>query len=272
MKKLIIPILIISAALFGCDFSSQPKDDKTPKPDIVKVDTTKHLIDVVLENPAMDKKVNDITVAKRKRPGEPPPVITHNGCILLDFDGHNLSGTVWNVSGDIPCDSSGLTEEQQQLVLDTVRSHYSVFPTITVTTDEAVFNTYPQNKRRRCIITRSNEWYGNSVGGVAYLNSFGWFDDSPCFVFTALLGYSLKNVSDESSHECGHTLGLRHQSIWENGVKISEYNWGNAPGEIGWAPIMGSSLTAVHPMWWIGLNSLGVMQNDTTVVFTTLRN
>ena len=178
--------------------------------------------DPELFNVEMDRRA----AARRKpHPVKPPtnPPAVKSGCLLLDFNGEFVNGTVWNIY--INCANSGLSETQIQSVVSRVKYDFSQFG-LEVTTDESVFNTYPQNKRRRCIVT-TTAFYGN-VGGVAYINSFNWFDDTPCFVFSGLLSYNSKYISDAGSHELGHTLGLRHHSDWvynEDGscFKLNEY-------------------------------------------------
>ncbi|RZL12666.1 MAG: hypothetical protein EOO89_19195 [Pedobacter sp.] len=124
-------------------------------------------------------------------------------------------------------------------IFNRVAEDYRPF-NVNVTTDSTKYWSAPLYKRMRVVLTTSNAWYGNNAGGVAYSRSFTWGDNSPCFVFTALLGYDTKAVSEASSHEAGHTLGLRHQSSYDaNCVKTAEYNGGRGSGETGWAPIMG---------------------------------
>ena len=155
--------------------------------------------------------------------------------ILLDFNGHYVTGTMWNVYGAYTCNSSGLNNAAITEVFNRVAEDYRPF-NINVTTDETKYNAAPANRRIRVVITTSYEWYGNGAGGVAYLNSFTWGDNSPCFVFSSLLNLSVKNIAEAASHEAGHTLGLRHQSSYDgNCVKTSDYNWGYGAGEIGWA-------------------------------------
>jgi len=257
--------LIISLFVLGCN----PKEKKPP---VIIPPVIQHLKDSVLENPAMDEYSENVN-ARRKppkpkpHPNDPPlpPVTPLNGCLLLDFNGHVVSRTMWN-AGSFTCFSSGLSLSGEQTVFDRVVQDFSVFnPYILVTRDETVFNSYPQNKRMRVVITTSWEWFGQS-GGVAYINSFTWFDDTPCFVFSSLHNYNLKNISDATSHEFGHTLGNRHQSSYDSsGVKLNEYLWGDL--------IMGASYNAISPRWGIGPCSLGYMiiQNDTSVIFNTLR-
>src|SRR6187549_2730088 len=188
--------------------------------------------------------------------------------ILLDFNGHTVAGTNWNVNGTYTCNSSGLSDEGITEAFNRVAEDYRPF-NINVTTNEAKYTAAPFNKRMRVVITTSNEWYGSGAGGVAYINSFTWGNNSPCFVFSTLLGYNVKNVAEAASHEAGHTLGLRHQSSYNAAcVMLSDYNWGQGTGEIGWAPIMGAGYNQNMTLWNSGPNSLGcgIIQDDLSVI------
>ncbi len=187
--------------------------------------------------------------------------------ILLDFDGHTVSGTSWNYNGPIVCDPSGLDETKTLQVFNRVAEDYRPF-NINVTTDESKYNAAPANQRMRVIITVSSSWYG-SAGGVAFVNSFKWGDNTPCFVFSALLNYNAKNIAEAASHEAGHTLGLYHQANYDaNCVKISDYHQGTGSGEIGWAPIMGVGYYRNFTLWHNGPNSGGCnnIQSDLDVI------
>ena len=188
--------------------------------------------------------------------------------IFLDFNGHALSGTMWNTNGAFTCNSSGLNDAAITEVFNRVAEDYRPF-NINVTTNETKYNSAPYNRRMRVVITTSNSWYGSGAGGVAYINSFSWGDNTPCFVFSALLGYNTKNIAEAASHEAGHTFGLRHQSSYNSAcVKLSDYHWGQGTGEIGWAPIMGAGYNQNMTLWNSGPNSLGcgVIQNDLSVI------
>jgi len=188
--------------------------------------------------------------------------------ILLDFDGHTVAGTTWNVNGTFICNSSGLSDAAITEIFDRVAEDYRPF-NINVTTNETKYSSAPYNKRIRVVITTSYEWYGSGAGGVAYRNSFTWGDNSPCFVFSSLLGLNVKNVAEAASHEAGHTLGLRHQSSYDAAcAKLSDYNWGQGTGEIGWAPIMGAGYNQNMTLWNIGPNSIGCssVQDDLSVI------
>jgi len=187
--------------------------------------------------------------------------------IYLDFDGQTVSGTSWNVSGPIYCGASGLSTAQMTEVFNRVSEDYRPF-TVNVTTDSTKYWSAPANKRVRVIITVTSDWYG-SAGGVAFVNSFTWGDNTPCFVFSALLNYNTKNISEASAHEAGHTLGLRHQSVYDvNCVKTAEYNPGIGSGEISWAPIMGVGYSRNLTTWYNGPNSISctTIQKDLDVI------
>lgn len=196
---------------------------------------------------------------KKPRPGDPPPppppppAGQGTACLLLDFDGHLVSGTMWNTNGDIICTHSGLDATGQQNVLNRIKSYFAFDDSTLITTDESVFYQYSQNKRRRIVFTEYNEWYSNSAGGVAYINSLTWFDETPAFVFTKLHGYNQKNIADAGAHEGGHCFGCRHRSDWvinpdNTCTKRNEYLWG--------PDIMGASYYEPSPLFTTGVSSI----------------
>ena len=159
--------------------------------------------------------------------------------IFLDFDGQHVQSTVWNGGNPIECASSGLTDAQIIQVFNRVAEDYRPF-NVNITTDSTKFLAAPLTNRIRMIVTTTSNWYPN-VGGVAYIGSFIWGDDSPGFIFSDKLGpFNVKNIAEACTHESGHTLGLSHQSKYSNTcAMISAYNDGVGTGEISWAPIMG---------------------------------
>lgn len=190
--------------------------------------------------------------------------------IFLDFDGHTVDGTSWNYNGPIVCGASGLTNDQIIEIFNRVAEDYRPF-NINITTDSTKFLAAPVGKRMRVILTVSSSWYG-SAGGVAFVGSFTWGDDSPCFVFSALLNYNTKYVAEAASHEAGHTLGMYHQAAYDvNCVKTSDYYSGVGSGEIGWAPIMGVGYYRNFTLWNNGPNSYGCAnyQNDLAIITST---
>jgi len=191
--------------------------------------------------------------------------------IFLDFDGHTVSGTGWNFDGPIYCGGSGLDSAQINEVFNRVAEDYRPF-TINVTTDSTRYLNAPPNQRTRVVITVTSDWYG-SAAGVSFVNSFTWGDNTPCFVFSELLGYKTKNVAEAVSHEAGHTLGLKHQSTYDsNCVKISEYNTGIGTGELSWAPIMGEGYSRNLTTWYDGPSSTACteLQNDLDVITSAI--
>lgn len=196
--------------------------------------------------------------------GTTPPPPTSNSVILLDFDGQYVTNAYWNGGAPISARYSGMTSTEIANTIARVQEDYSPF-NVTVTNDESVYNAADPYKRVRVIITESWEWYGQA-GGVAYLGSFSWGNETPAWVFSSLLGYSAKNVSEAVSHEAGHTLGLYHQAKYENGVKTSDYHSGTGSGETSWAPIMGVGYYTNLTIWHNGQNSSGQYQDDLGII------
>ncbi|HVG13394.1 MAG TPA: T9SS type A sorting domain-containing protein [Chitinophagaceae bacterium] len=192
--------------------------------------------------------------------------------IFLDFDGHLVNGTSWNYNGPIECGPAGLSTAQITEIYNRIAEDYRPF-TVNITTDSTKYLDAPAQKRMRTIFTVSSDWYGNNAGGVAYTGSFTWGDNTPCFIFSALLGYNAKYLAEAGAHESGHTLGLRHQASYDaNCNLVSSYNYGTGTGETSWAPIMGVGYNKNFTTWHNGPNPYGCtnIQKDLDIITSTL--
>jgi PKD repeat protein len=166
--------------------------------------------------------------------------------IYLDFDGHVTTGTPWNGSrGDItsaPFDLDGSpaawsTGEMDmiQYIWQRVAEDFAPFEVDVTTQDPGIeglrkTSSSDEYYGQRVVISPTN-WYSTNAGGVAYIGSFNWSSDTPCYAFTAQLANGEKYIAEAASHETGHTLGLYHDGTTA-GV---EYYSGHGS----WAPIMG---------------------------------
>ncbi|WP_052732441.1 RICIN domain-containing protein [Hymenobacter terrenus] len=176
------------------------------------------------------------------------------GCILLDVDGQYVSGTLWNKGNPINAAPSGMNDAAVRELWELVSEDFRPF-SMNVTTDESVFNSYPKNMRRRCIISPTNT-AAPGAGGVAYVGSFNWNDDTPCWVFIT----SAKSGGEAASHEVGHTLGLGHDG------RISP-DEGYYSGQGNWAPIMGVGYYKPISQWSRGeYNSANQKQDDLAIM------
>ncbi|MGI8602293.1 MAG: PKD domain-containing protein [Verrucomicrobiales bacterium] len=172
--------------------------------------------------------------------------------IYLDFNGHVTSGTSWNTNytsganfttppydtdGSPGSFSAGELDNIQQ-IWKRVAEDYAPWNVDVTTQDpglEALRRTSTSDANygiRVCIGGSSYDWLGAGAGGVAYLGSFNWSSDTPCYVFPTQLsnGYP-KYVAEAASHEAGHTVNLHHDG--KNGG--TQYYEGHGS----WAPIMG---------------------------------
>jgi hypothetical protein len=172
--------------------------------------------------------------------------------IFLDFDGHYVSGTIWNGGNPISCAAANMNDAQITEAFNRVAEDYRPF-NVNVTTDSTVFLAAPLAHRVRVIVTATT--WTSGVGGISYVGSFNWGDDTPAFVFSEALGNSPKMVGECCSHESGHTVGLSHQSKYDPSDcsnYTEEYNSGTGGGQTGWAPIMGNSYYKNMSSWNYG--------------------
>ena len=209
--------------------------------------------------------------SEKKKPRGGGPVTTPNATLLLDFDGQVVSNTPWNTKGSIDAAAANLKATEIDRILQRVSEDFSPFD-VTVTTDEAIYNNTNSFKRMRVVITESWEWFG-VVGGTAFDNSFTWGNNTPCFIFSTLLGYNEKFIAEAISHEVGHTLGLMHQAVYDEACHfLSEYNLGFGQGVTGWAPIMGIGYYQNVTTWHKGPTIFGcnTIQDDVAVIASVL--
>ncbi len=191
--------------------------------------------------------------------------------IFLDFDGHLVNSSVWNNGAPLSCAPAAMTATQITEAFNRTAEDYRPFD-INITTDSTVFLAAQLNKRMRIIITPTSAWYPG-VGGVAYIGSFAWGDDTPGFVFSDRLGpNSPKMVGECCSHESGHTVGLSHQSKYgaDCNTPIEQYNSGTGTGEPSWAPIMGNSYYKNMSNWNNGPTPYGCtnVQDNLSLIST----
>ncbi|WP_449398938.1 zinc-dependent metalloprotease family protein [Chryseobacterium wanjuense] len=184
------------------------------------------------------------------------------GCLLLDFNGYVVpAGTGWNGGNSFVAAPSGMSDADILEAWELVSEDFRPF-NLNVTTDENVFNSYAQNKRRRCVITPTNT-ASSGGAGVALINSFSSVSDLPCWVFTQSAGTYGKIVGEVASHELGHTLGLHHDGQ-------AQYAYYGGHGN--WAPIMGVSYYKNVTQWSKGEYSNGTNHEDDLSIISNTTN
>jgi hypothetical protein len=197
---------------------------------------------------------------------------TATATVYLDFDGQTVVSAGWNGGAPLFCAPAPLTDVQITEIFNRVSEDYRPF-NINITTDSTVFLAAPLAQRIRVIVTPTSNWKPG-VGGISYIGSFTWGDDTPAFVFTDKLGpNNPKYIAECCSHESGHTVGLSHQSTYDASCNLTEtYNSGVGSGETGWAPVMGNSYYRNMTGWNDGPTPYGCANTQDNLTIITSQN
>jgi hypothetical protein len=191
--------------------------------------------------------------------------------IFIDFDGQTVNGSGWNGGNPFVCAPAQLTDAQMTEIFNRVSEDYRPF-NINITTDSTKFLSAPLNRRIRIIVTPTSAWCPG-VGGISYIGSFTWGDDTPAFVFSDRLANSPKYVGECVTHESGHTVGLAHQSTYNASCALTEqYALGTGSGETSWAPVMGNSYYRNMTGWNDGPTPYGCANTQDNLTIITSQN
>jgi hypothetical protein len=203
------------------------------------------------------------------------PVLSSNpgaaAKLFLDFDGNfeatwgswsNVATPAYDTDGNAASFSSGELAAIHE-IWARVAEDYAPF-NIDVTTIDPIART---NRVVAAIAIggSSNDWYGSSGGGVAYVG--GFYNSAPNvgYVFENNLGNGYpKYVAEAASHEAGHLFGLQHQATWSGGSLVEQYNSGSGS----WAPIMGVGYSMPRTTWHNGATPFGAsaFQDDLAIL------
>ncbi len=177
------------------------------------------------------------------------------GVIYLDFDGQSGPHENWGNFDAAPTNNSNTTTKD---VWARVSEDFAPF-NLNVTTDLQVYLNAPETSRQRCIVTPTTT-ASPGAGGVAWVGSFGWTGDTPCWSFYS----SGKNGAEVISHEIGHTLGLFHDG---RNSPYEAYYLGHGSDPVGWAPIMGAGYYKNLSQWSRGeYLSANETQDDLAII------
>jgi hypothetical protein len=192
--------------------------------------------------------------------------------LFIDFDGHTVQSAAWNGGTAFYCQPAALTTAQVNEMFIRVSEDFRPF-NINITSDSTVFAAAPLNARMRIIVTPSSSWYPANVGGISYVGSFTWGDNTPAFVFSDKLNNHTKYISECITHESGHTVGLSHQSKYDANCNLTEqYNIGTGSGETSWAPVMGNSYYRNMTGWNNGPTPFGCANTQDNLTIITSSN
>ncbi|RYF88968.1 MAG: T9SS type A sorting domain-containing protein [Chitinophagaceae bacterium] len=197
---------------------------------------------------------------------------TASATLYLDFDGHNVQVASWNNGNAFYCQPAAVTNTQVEEIFHRVAEDFRPFD-INITTDSSKFIAAPLDRRMRIVVTPSSSWYPGNVGGVSYVGSFTWGNNTPGFVFSDKLGNNAKYLAECITHESGHTVGLSHQSKYDQSCNMLEqYHVGSGSGETSWAPVMGNSYYRNMTGWNDGPTPFGCANTQDNLTIITSSN
>lgn len=164
-----------------------------------------------------------------------------NKVIYLDFDGYLYDSATQLVA-------SGLSEQEQHAVYDTVVKKFAQFKKLEISTNEDDYLNADPGGRQRVVITETWEPFGAPYGGIAWVRSFST-GESPAFVFSSNMYWDVGFVGRAIAHETGHTLGLYHQTDTHTdptGICVLDKVYGRNK-LMGWSYDQASDWVVGHP-------------------------
>lgn len=212
--------------------------------------------------------------------------------ILLDFDGQDLTDSIWNPNRPerfsveaftLDADAASFsTAERRDIftIWQRLAEDFAPFD-VDVTTEDPGRAALSRDSEAdtvygtRVQITRNTFIPGCGCGGLAYVGIFNQplpHPDQPAdflqpaMVFFDALGSTEDGIADAAAHEAGHNLGLLH-----DGDSLSEYHGPQTPSDsplaTTWAPIMGLPFGARVTQWSNGdYPSASNQQDDFAVI------
>ncbi|HSO05006.1 MAG TPA: hypothetical protein VLQ92_11030, partial [Candidatus Limnocylindrales bacterium] len=182
--------------------------------------------------------------------------------LLLDFDGHLISGTAWNTTYaqdawtapafSMDADPTTFSDPERAVIIDVwrrVAQDYAPFDVDVTTADQgqdAITRTGSTDPLfgTRVLISPDPTQSLCSCGGRAYLDVVDRTSNhpytQPAWVYPQALSNSSKYIAEAASHEAGHNFGLSH-----DGTQTASYFGGSG----GWGPIMGSPYSQAVTQW-----------------------
>ncbi|MEO1717291.1 MAG: GC-type dockerin domain-anchored protein [Planctomycetota bacterium] len=207
----------------------------------------------------------DSFMSLHSRPGAPKTV-------YLDIDGHLSADNAWGHTIDFPAwdtdgDPASFSDDERREIIWhwlEVAEDFAVFDINVTTQDpgpEALTRVGADDETfgMRVVLTQRTDGFGDGIGGIAWRWSFNQSIDTPCFTFNK----GVPKGSVTSSHEVGHTLGLKH-----HGLRGLEYHPGT-DGTPSWGPIMGAPFSGTLLQWSDGDYDGATREADHIALITT---
>jgi len=189
--------------------------------------------------------------------------------LYLDFSGHVVTNTEWNLEYDVPrwdClpfdtdgDTNTFSDLEQTYIIrmwERVAEDYAPF-NVDVTTERPAAWT---STTGHALITPDVDANGTNcphygAGGIAFVDVFSQSDYSynsascysPAFILP-MSGNGYADTAEAASHELGHNMGLSHDGFLVPPTTNAYYE-GHGSGDISWGAIMGAAYDCNVSQW-----------------------
>ncbi len=185
--------------------------------------------------------------------------------LYLNFAGETITSGQWltevgrsaipAVAFSTDADYSTYSDAEQSAITNIwqrVSEDYAPFDVDVTTERPAIFTT----RTAHALITRNTDANGDpnpypSSGGVAYVNVFAsssFATYRPAWIYFNNLAGGESYISEATSHEIGHNLGLSHDGRTDG----TEYYGGHGSGDTSWGPLMGNGYNRNVSQWCKG--------------------
>ena len=267
MKKA-ISVVCLLLVLVSCNRKNNSSNNSNDNPgnSTVPVDTVV-MPQVYIDNilPTIEDSIEYTqALSARRRPvpkPKPTPVIIPTGTyvIYVNVKGGTVTSEYWNNGQTFTVEPSLMTAYEFSFALDKAQRIYAPYNVI-ITDSVEVYNR--ATKKMIVYVCPRPAFMPPGASGYSFVGTLS--TSTPAFVFSDLLYNIGQYVGSIVAHELGHSVGMRHQSVWDASCVLTNPYRPNT--------CMGNGLYDDLPPWITGTTPVSCTssQNDHQILTNVL--